>query len=104
MPEFEMVSNPTVRLTDIRRRRFDIIDRAQETAREEIAAEEDAEIFAALDHIQLDQIVVPMARSLAEGAQAAAHGARIAEEALRRYVERWSNNTRRNERVDIIGR
>lgn len=49
VPEFEIVSNPTVRIAEVKRRRFNIIDRAQQKARQEIQAQEDANIFASLD-------------------------------------------------------
>jgi len=50
VPEFEVVSNPTVRIAEVKRRRFNVIDRAQQKARQEIQAQEDANIFAALDY------------------------------------------------------
>ena len=49
IPEFEIVSNPTVRIAEVKRRRFNIVDRAQQKARQEIQAQEDANVFAALD-------------------------------------------------------
>lgn len=49
VPEFEIVSNPTVRIAEVKRRRFNIIDRAQQKARQEIQAQEDANVFAALN-------------------------------------------------------
>lgn len=49
VPEFEIVSNPTVRIAEVKRRRFNVIDRAQQKARQEIQAQEDANVFAALD-------------------------------------------------------
>lgn len=49
VPEFEVVSNPTVRIAEVKRRRFNVIDRAQQKARQEIQAQEDANIFAAVD-------------------------------------------------------
>ncbi len=83
VPEFEVYQNPTIRISDIkerrfnlidrvvklvhdkiivsasgkiekvihgiRRRRFNVIDRAVQKARQEIMAQEDAAIFAALD-------------------------------------------------------
>lgn len=49
IPEFEVVSNPTVRIAEVKRRRFNVIDRAQQKARQEIQAQEDANVFAALD-------------------------------------------------------
>jgi len=49
VPEFEVISYPTVRIAEVRRRRFNVIDRAQQKARQEIQAQEDMNIFAALD-------------------------------------------------------
>lgn len=50
VPEFEVVSNPTVRISEVKNRRFNVIDRAQQKARQEIQAVEDANIFAMLDY------------------------------------------------------
>lgn len=50
VPEFEVYSNPTVRIAEVKRRRFNIIDRAVQKARQEIMAQEDANVFAALDN------------------------------------------------------
>lgn len=50
VPEFEVVANPTVRIREVKQRRFNVIDRAQQLARQEIQAQEDANIFAALDY------------------------------------------------------
>ncbi len=49
VPQFEIVSNPTVRISEVRRRRFNVIDRAVQKARQEIMAQEDANGFAALN-------------------------------------------------------
>jgi hypothetical protein len=49
IPEFELYSNPTVRIAEVKRRRFNVIDRAVQKARQEIMAQEDANLFAALD-------------------------------------------------------
>lgn len=49
VPEFEIYSNPTVRIAEVRRRRFNVVDRAVQKARQEIMAQEDANVFAALD-------------------------------------------------------
>jgi hypothetical protein len=49
VPEFEVVSNPVVRIREVKQRRFNVIDRAVQKARQEIQAQEDANIFAALD-------------------------------------------------------
>ena len=50
VPTFELFSNPTVRISEVRRRRFNVIDRAVQKARQEIMAQEDANIFAAVDN------------------------------------------------------
>lgn len=49
VPEFELFSNPTVRIAEVKRRRFNVIDRAVQKARQEIMAQEDANVFGALD-------------------------------------------------------
>ncbi len=49
VPTFELYSNPTVRISEVRRRRFNVIDRAVQKARQEIMAQEDANVFAAID-------------------------------------------------------
>ena len=49
VPEFEIFANPTVRISEVKRRRFNVIDRAVQKARQEIMAQEDANVFAALD-------------------------------------------------------
>lgn len=49
VPTWDIVSNPTVKMSEARRRRFNVIDRAVQKARQEIMAQEDANGFAALD-------------------------------------------------------
>ena len=49
VPEFELYSNPTVRIREVKQRRFNVIDRAVQKARQEIMAQEDANVFAAMD-------------------------------------------------------
>lgn len=62
VPEFEIYSNPTVRIAEVKRRRFNVIDRAVQKARQEIMAQEDANIFAALDAAaRVDNIVQDLA-------------------------------------------
>lgn len=48
-PLFEIASNPEIPLTQIKERRFDLIERAQDLARAEIQAAEDERVFAILD-------------------------------------------------------
>lgn len=81
VPEFEIFSNPTVRIAEVKRRRFNVIDRAVQKARQEIMAQEDANVFAALDAAsQVDNVLQDIAdagllkRDLA---------------ALKRQVDQW---------------
>lgn len=48
-PTFELFSNPTVQIADIKQRRFPLIDRAVQTARQQLMAKQDEDIFKALD-------------------------------------------------------
>ena len=49
VPTFEIGVNPTIRLSEIKARRFYIVDRAQMKAKEAIQKAEDTEILAAID-------------------------------------------------------
>jgi len=49
VPTFELYANPTVRISEVRRRRFNVIDRAVQKARQEIMAQEDANVFTAIN-------------------------------------------------------
>jgi uncharacterized protein (UPF0218 family) len=49
IPEFEVFSSPKIHISDIKTRRFNVIDRVVQKARQEIMNQEDAAIFAALD-------------------------------------------------------
>lgn len=62
VPEFEIFSNPTVRIHEAKLRRFNVIDRAVQKARQEIMAQEDANVFAALDAAsQVDNVLQDIA-------------------------------------------
>lgn len=50
-PLFELASNPEIPLTQIREKRYDLIERAQDLARAQIQAAEDERVFAVLDAI-----------------------------------------------------
>jgi len=50
-PLFEISSNPEIPLTQVKERRFDLIERAQDLARAEIQAEEDTRVFEVMDAI-----------------------------------------------------
>lgn len=49
LPLFEIVENPTIRISDVKQRRFNLIDRATQKAKVEIQAAEDAAIFEIMD-------------------------------------------------------
>lgn len=49
VPTFEIATNPTIRISEVKARRFYIVDRAQIKAKEAIQKEEDTNIFNALD-------------------------------------------------------
>lgn len=51
IPSFEIFSSPKIRISDIKQRRFNIIDRAVTKARQQIMAQEDEDIFKALDDL-----------------------------------------------------
>lgn len=53
-PLFEIASNPEIPLTQIKERRFDLIERAQDLARAQIQAAEDERVFAILDAIAVN--------------------------------------------------
>lgn len=50
-PLFEIASNPEIPLSQIKERRFDLIERAQDLARAQIQAAEDERVFAIMDAI-----------------------------------------------------
>jgi hypothetical protein len=50
-PLFEIASNPEIPLTQVKERRFDLIERSQDLARAEIQAEEDTRVFEVLDAV-----------------------------------------------------
>lgn len=53
-PLFEIASNPEIPLTQIKERRFDLIERSQDLARAQIQAAEDERVFAVLDSCATD--------------------------------------------------
>lgn len=53
-PLFEVASNPEIPLTQIKERRFDLIERAQDLAKAQIQAAEDERVFAVLDSIAVN--------------------------------------------------
>ncbi|MDB2481565.1 hypothetical protein N9W84_00195 [bacterium] len=115
IPEFEIVSNPTVRIAEVKRRRFNVIDRAQQKARQEIQAQEDANVFAALDFagdstkggenaaVVLDPVTSSNASVSAQGGSLQKSGMLN----LKRQIDRWDLVTSKyfmniNEFTDIL--
>jgi len=49
VPTFEIASNPTIQLSEIKARRFYIVDRAQIKAKEAMQKEEDTKTFRAIE-------------------------------------------------------
>jgi hypothetical protein len=50
-PLFEIVSNPEIPITQIKERRFDMIERAQQLGKAQIQAAEDERVFAVMDAV-----------------------------------------------------
>lgn len=72
VPTFEIVSYPQVRFSQVKERRFNVIDRAQQRAKADIMAVEDAEIFALIDKAATAVNPVTVASSLTREALTAA--------------------------------
>jgi len=93
VPEFEIVSNPTVRIAEVKRRRFNVIDRAQQKARQEIQAQEDANIFATLDYASdttkggENTYVTSSANSTLPAGSVGLHKAHLVQ--IKRQIDRW---------------
>lgn len=53
-PLFEIASNPEIPLTQIKERRYDLIERSVDLGKSEIQAEEDRKVFAVMDALAAD--------------------------------------------------
>jgi HK97 family phage major capsid protein len=53
-PLFEITSNPEIQITEVRARRFDLVERAVDLGKAEIQAEEDRKTFAVMDALAAD--------------------------------------------------
>jgi hypothetical protein len=49
IPPFEVYSSPSININEVKRRRFNIIDRAVQKARQQLMSQEDDSIFQAMD-------------------------------------------------------
>jgi hypothetical protein len=49
LPSFEVYSSPTIKISDVKQRRFNLIDRDVRKARQQLMSREDAAAFKALD-------------------------------------------------------
>lgn len=54
VPLFEVASNPQIPITEIKSRRFDLVDRALEKGKSEIQAAEDVRVFGCMDAVADD--------------------------------------------------
>ena len=111
IPEFEIVSNPTIRIAEVKRRRFNIIDRAQQKARQEIQAQEDANIFAAIDFAATQENALQDLSPVAEtSGSMSTRNSRLQKSGmlnLKRQIDRWDLVTSKyflniNEFTDIL--
>ena len=53
-PLFEIASNPEIQLTEIKQRRFDLVERSLDLAKSEIQSQEDTKVFATMDAVATD--------------------------------------------------
>lgn len=53
-PLFEIASNPEIQLTEIKARRFDLVERALDLGKAEIQSQEDIKVFATMDALAAD--------------------------------------------------
>jgi len=78
-PLFEIASNPEIQLTEIKQRRFDLIERSVDLAKSEIQAEEDRKVFAVMDALAADatnpNAAIPVTGNLTSNALADAFAA-----------------------------
>ncbi len=100
VPTFELFCNPVVRMREVRAKRFNIIDRAVQKARQEIMAQEDANVFAALD------VAAGIENTYTDIADAGILKRDLL--ALKKNVDRWDNITSKflmniNEFVEMLG-
>lgn len=110
IPEFEVVSNPTVRIAEVKRRRFNIVDRAQQKAKQEIQAQEDANIFAALDFAATQENAAVTLDPITTGPSPSASAGGLQKSGmlnLKRQIDRWDLVTSKyflniNEFTDIL--
>jgi hypothetical protein len=110
IPEFEVVSNPTVRIAEVKRRRFNIVDRAQQKAKQEIQAQEDANIFAALDFAATQENAAVTLDPITTGPSPSASPGGLQKSGmlnLKRQIDRWDLVTSKyflniNEFTDIL--
>lgn len=67
VPTFEIVSYPQVRFSQVKERRFNVIDRAQQRAKSDIMAVEDEEVFSLLDAAAGDANTIITATKQSDG-------------------------------------
>lgn len=107
VPDFGIVSNPTILYSEIKRRRFNVIDRAQQKARQEISAIEDANIFNALDFAGDTAKGGENTVQTLNNSTVTSELAKVGLLRLKKQVDRWDNYTAKffmniNEYTDIL--
>ena len=107
VPEFEVVSNPTVRIAEVKRRRFNVIDRAQQKARQEIQAQEDANVFSALEFAADSDLGGENALQVLNNLNNPSELGKVGLLNLKRQIDRWDLVTSKyflniNEFTDIL--
>lgn len=107
VPEFTIVSHPTIKISEVKRRRFNIIDRAQQKARQEIQAREDENIFAALNFAADDELGGENTVQTLNDSTTTTQLARTGLLRLKRQVDNWDNVTAKffmniNEFTDML--
>lgn len=107
VPDFTIVSNPTIKYQEVKRRRFNVIDRAQQKARQEISAQEDQAIFTALDFAADSTKGGENTVQTLDNGTTTDELAKVGLLNLKRQVDHWDNFTAKyfmniNQYIDIL--
>ena len=92
-PLFEIASNPEIPLTQIRERRYDLIERAQNLAKSQIQAAEDSRMFDVLDAVSVNGFDNLAAVNPQVNANAPLTPSNLADAFA--HVEKWDNRVAR---------
>jgi hypothetical protein len=92
-PLFEIASNPEIPLTQIRERRYDLIERAQNLAKSQIQAAEDSRLFDVVDAVSVNGFDNLAAVNPQVNANAPLNPGNLADAFAQ--VEKWDNRVAR---------